>query len=103
MFKELRHENFTRQGFNVIMSLQVDAIKAMKGGTPTFQDPCNNTQEVYIKAGTKTEYINCSRRTRIINPRTKKRGDLHIYTDTILPLLDTQEKLQQFIERLHNE
>ena len=32
--QELRHENFTRQGFNVIMSLQVDAVKAMKGGTP---------------------------------------------------------------------
>ena len=34
MSQELRHENFTRQGFNVIMTLHVDAIKAMKGGTP---------------------------------------------------------------------
>ena len=52
----MRHENFTRQGFNVIMSLQVDAVKAMKGGTH-IPRPCNNTQEVYIKAGTKTDTL----------------------------------------------
>ena len=101
--QELRHENFTRQGFNVIMSLQVDAVKAMKGGTCTFLDPCNNTKEIYIKAGTKTDTLFVLEGLGLLNPRTKKRGDLHIYTDTILPVLDTQEKLQQFIERLHNE
>ena len=101
--QELRHENFTRQGFNVIMTLHVDAIKAMKGGTCTFQDPCNNPKEVYIKAGTKTNTLIVLEELGLLNPRTKKRGDLHIYTETTLPVLDTQEKLDDFIERLRNE
>ena len=43
MFKELRHKNFTRQGFNVIMKLNVDAVQAMKGGTMPI-DPRGNTK-----------------------------------------------------------
>lgn len=101
--QELRHENFTRQGFNVIMTLHIDAVKAMKGGTCTFQDPCNNPKEVYIKAGTKTNTLIVLEELGLLNPHTKKRGDLHIYTETILPVLDTQEKLDHFIERLRNE
>ena len=39
----------------------------------------------------------------LLNPRNKKRGDLHIYTVTDLPVLDTEDKVNDFIERLKNE
>ena len=101
--QELRHKHFTRQGFNVIMTLNVDAVKAMKGGTCTFLDPCNNPKEVYIKAGTKSKTLYVLEGLGLLNPRTKKRGDLHIYTETVLPVLDTQELVDECIERLRNE
>ena len=101
--QELRHEDFTRQGFNVIMTLHIDAVKAMKGGTCVFNDPCNEQKEIYIEAGTKTDTLVVLDGLGLLNPRNKKRGDLHIYTETVLPILDTEERINEFIERLRNE
>ena len=41
----LRHKNFTRQGFNVIMKLNVDAVQAMKGVQCSI-DPRGNTPKM---------------------------------------------------------
>lgn len=101
--QELRHKNFTRQGFNVIMKLNVDAVQAMKGGTMSFTDPCGNTQNVKIKPGVKDDTLIVLTGLGLLNPRTKKRGDLHVYTVTKLPILDSEEKIRKFIERLENE
>ena len=101
--QELRHKNFTRQGFNVIMKLNVDAVQAMKGGTMPI-DPCgNNIQNVKIKPGVKDDTYSPQQDLDFLNPRTKKRGDLHVYTVTKLPILDSEEKIRKFIERLENE
>ena len=101
--QELRHENFTRQGFNVIMDLYVDAVTAMKGGTCIIADPCYNKHTLTIEAGTKPKTLIVRRELGLLNPRNKKRGDLHIYTVTDLPVLDTEDKVNDFIERLKNE
>lgn len=101
--QELRHKNFTRQGFNVIMKLSVDIVQAMKGGTCTFTDPCGNTQEIFIKPGVKDDTLFVLDGLGLFNPRTKKRGDLHIYTITKIPKLDSEQKINEFMERLKNE
>jgi DnaJ-class molecular chaperone len=101
--QELKHKNFTRQGFNVIMHLQIDAVSAMKGGICKFKDACEEEQQIKIDPGTPSDTLIVLKGLGLLNPKNKKRGDLHVYTVTRLPILDTAQKINEFIERLKNE
>lgn len=101
--QELKHKVFTRQGFNVIMDLNVDIKFALIGGTLDIEGPSGNNLTVEVSAGTKPGSLVVFKNEGLLNRKKRYRGNLHIFLNYDIPILDTEEKLQEFIIRLKNE
>lgn len=100
--KEQAHKDFTRHGFSLIMEYNLDIVEAMLGGTISIISPTEEPLEIPIPAGVTTGYILTIPGQGLYNRRTNKRGNLNIHLRLSVPVLDTTEKIEEFITRLKN-
>jgi len=98
--QELSHKDFTRQGNNVIMNLNLDIVTAMIGGQYNFIGPDGNNIELEIKSGTQHNDLIVLDKQGLFNKKTNRRGNLHIFVNVEIPKLDSQEDLEYIIKRL---
>ena len=100
--KEQAHEDFTRYGFSLIMEYDLDILEAMTGGTISIISPTDEPLEIPIPASVTTGYILTIPGQGLYNRRTNKRGNLNIHLRLRVPILDTNDKIEEFITRLKN-
>ena len=100
--KESKQNNFTRHGFDVIMDLEVDIVDAMLGRTIQITGPCEDTISVNLETGTQTNTQFVIDGEGLLNRRTNKRGNLHIFANIKVPKLITNEDGESLITRLRN-
>ena len=100
--KEQAHEDFTRYGYSLIMEYDLDILEAMTGGTISIISPTDEPLEIPIPAGVTTGYILTIPGQGLYNRRTNKRGNLNIHLRLSVPVLDTRDKIEEFITRLKN-
>jgi DnaJ-class molecular chaperone len=98
--QEEKHKLFTRQGNNVIIDLNVDIVYALVGGTFKFTGPCDEDLEVSIPAGTKPNSLFVLDQKGLYNRKRRQTGNLHIFVNFDLPILDTEQDIEDFIKRL---
>ena len=100
--KEQAHEDFTRYGISLIMEYDLDILEAMTGGTISIISPTDEPLEIPIPAGVTTGYILTIPGQGLYNRRTNKRSNLNIHLRLRVPILDTNDKIEEFITRLKN-
>jgi DnaJ-class molecular chaperone len=100
--KEQAHKDFTRHGFSLIMEYELDLIEAMLGRNISIVGPTDELLEISIPAGATTGYILTIPEQGMYNRRTNKRGNLNIHLRLRVPILDTNDKIEEFITRLKN-
>ena len=100
--KEQAHNDFTRQGFSLIMDYNLDLIAAMTGGNITITSPTGELLERPIPPGVGTGYVLTIPEQGLYNRRINKRGNLNIHMQLKAPVLDTADKIEEFITRLQN-
>lgn len=100
--KEQAHKDFTRYGISLIMEYDLDILEAMTGGTISIIGPTDEPLEIPIPAGVTTGYILTIPGQGMYNRRTNKRGNLNIHLRLSVPVLDTNDKIEEFITRLKN-
>jgi DnaJ-class molecular chaperone len=100
--KEQAHKDFTRYGVSLIMEYDLDILDAMTGGTISIISPTDEPLEIPIPAGVTTGYILTIPGQGMYNRRTNKRGNLNIHLRLSVPVLDTRDKIEEFITRLKN-
>ena len=97
---ERKEKDFTRHGLNVIMNLDLDIVLAMRGGMLDIDTPTGESVSVRIPAGTDSKQQIVIEKHGMYDRRTHKRGNLHIFTQVIIPKIDNEEELQKLITRL---
>jgi DnaJ-class molecular chaperone len=97
---ERKEKHFTRHGLNVIMNLDLDIVKAMRGGNIEIETPCGELVEVKIQPGTDSMQQIVIEQHGMYDRRTKKRGNLHVFTQVVIPKIESNEELQNLITRL---
>jgi len=100
--KELSHKHFTRQGFNVIMVLQVKLEDSLTGKTIGFVGPEDEDIEIQIPAGTANDTLIVLDNKGLLNRKNHRRGNLHIKIKVDIPPLKQIEEIEEFITRLKN-
>lgn len=100
--KELSHPDFNRHGFSLVKYHEVSLEQALVGGELEVTGPCGEIILLDIPAGScNNSYITVADKG-LINKRTKKRGNLHVCIKVIMPVLDTEAEIEEFITRLTN-
>lgn len=98
--KEKANKHFTRQGLNVIMYLDVDIVTAMTGGIITIEGPDENDLEIYIPAGSRDNNLIVIENMGLLDRKKRRRGNLNIFLKIEIPVLNTDEEINNFVKRL---
>ena len=101
--QEQAHKLFTRQGNDIIMYLDLDVISAMTGVLKIIEAPEGGDLAVSISPGTQHNQLITIDKRGLFNRKTNRRGNLHIFTNIVIPEITTKEQKEQIIDRLKNE
>lgn len=102
--RESSDDVFTRQGNSLIMNLHVDIVTAMRGGQIEITAPSGECIQIDIDPGVKNGEIICIPEQGLFHKnRKQKRGNLHCVVCVDIPVLNTQEQIDNFITRLNND
>lgn len=99
---ERKEKDFTRHGLNVIMNLDLDIVLAMRGGILEIETPCGEIIPTRISAGTDSKQQIVIENHGMYDRRTKRRGNLHVFTQVSIPKIESEQELQNLITRLKN-
>lgn len=98
--QEKLDKNFTRHGLNVIMDLELNVITAMTGGTVEIQTPSGTVLPIHISPGIDHKSQIVIEQHGMYDRRTKRHGNLHVFISLDIPKLESQEEIQEFIQKL---
>lgn len=96
--KEKADPVFTRDGFSAIMYYKLDIVTAMRGGTITVLDPCNESHELTIRPGTSQDMLVIPNKG-LYNRKKRERGNIYVHVITEIPAI-TDDNLESFIQQL---
>ena len=95
------HQEFRREGVNVIVDKEISVWDALVGSSLTIKTLDNKTLDINIPAGTQPETVFSCRGEGIPHMRSKVRGNLMIKLKVVVPrnLSDTQRQLIEQIRK----
>lgn len=96
------NENFSRSGFSLLATLDVDVITAMTGGHVEMIGPNGSPLVVDISGGISHNEVITIKNKGLMNRKTKQRGNLLLSINIIIPKLDSQDAIEEFTNRLKN-
>jgi DnaJ-class molecular chaperone len=98
--QEKVHPLYKRQGLSLMGLCSIDIITAMTGGKRAIEGPCGDELIVDIPSGINNNAIIKIDEQGLFNRRTNKRGNLLLSVELQIPKLDSQELIDDFINRL---
>jgi DnaJ-class molecular chaperone len=98
--QELAHKDFTRQGNDVIMYLNLDIVTAMIGGEYSITAPDGELFKLMLHSGIQNNELIVIDKKGLFNRKTNKRGNLHIFINIDIPALTNENDISDIIDRL---
>tara|TARA_B100000035_G_C21020428_1_gene563810 strand:- start:508 stop:1188 length:681 start_codon:yes stop_codon:yes gene_type:complete len=101
--KEKAHSDFTRDGNNLILYKTLDIVNVLRRDSFAIENAVGELIRVDIPEECNTGTIISLKDQGLYNRKTKRYGNLRIFVRVLIPSLENEQDIEEFIKRLKND